>query len=103
MRRSLLIVVASVTLSGCYHAIIDTRPAGVTQQSAATGAVVTKPWAHGFLFGLVPPTPVDANAKCPNGVARVETQQSFVNGLANFLTGGLYTPMTITITCAAGR
>lgn len=30
----------------------------------------------------------------------VETQLSFPNQLVSFLTGGIYTPMTITVTCA---
>ena len=42
-------------------------------------------------------------ASCPNGVAKVETQQSFLNLLANFLTSGLYSPMSITVTCAAKK
>jgi hypothetical protein len=44
---------------------------------------------------------VEAGAKCPNGLAKVETQQSFVNGLVAILTLGIYTPMQITVTCAA--
>jgi len=34
-------------------------------------------------------------------VAKVETQLSFVNQLVSFLTLGIYTPMQITVTCAA--
>ena len=41
-------------------------------------------------------------AKCKSGVSKVETQLSFVNQLVNFLTGGIFTPMAITVTCAAG-
>ena len=44
---------------------------------------------------------VEAQNECGNGVAKVETQQSFLNGLVGGLTWGLYTPMTITVTCAA--
>ena len=36
-------------------------------------------------------------------VARVETQQTFLNGLVGALTLGIYTPQSATITCAAGR
>ncbi len=41
-----------------------------------------------------------AASRCPNGVARVETQQSFVNGLVAWITFFIYTPMTIMVTCA---
>ena len=42
-------------------------------------------------------------SKCKSGVAKVETQISFVNMLASFLTFSLYTPMTITVTCSTGQ
>ena len=41
--------------------------------------------------------------RCPSGVARVEMQLLFVNQLVTFLTGGIYTPMEIVITCADDR
>jgi hypothetical protein len=50
----------------------------------------------------VPATPIDARAQCPSGIATVETQTSFANGLLGILTIGIWTPQTATITCAAG-
>ena len=35
-------------------------------------------------------------------MAKVETQLSFVNGLVGLITLGIYTPMNIKVTCAAG-
>jgi hypothetical protein len=35
------------------------------------------------------------------GVAMVETEQSFVNGLAALVTIGIYTPQHVRITCAS--
>jgi len=60
MRRALTLIVASVTLSACYHATVETAPGpsagGVSQQSAAMhGKVIEIPWAHSFIGGLVPP------------------------------------------------
>jgi hypothetical protein len=83
------------SLTGCYHAVIETgRPAD-------TSSTITIPWAHSFIFGLVPPKLVDAAQQCTNGVARVETQHSFLNGLAAVLTFSIYTPMQIDVTCAS--
>jgi len=82
--------------SGCYHATIETG-------LAPSADTVTVPWAHGFVFGLVPPSPVSSASKCKSGVAKVETQLSFVNMLASFVTFSLYTPMTITVTCSTGQ
>ena len=80
-------------LVGCYHATIDT--------GLAPGHKTVEMWKHSWIYGLVPPSVVEAQSECENGVARVETQQSFINGLVNVLTGGIYTPMTVIVTCAA--
>ena len=50
----------------------------------------------------MPPETVETMRGCPTGVARVETRQSFVNGLVGILTFGIYTPMEIIVTCANG-
>lgn len=94
--RLMIMVLVLPLAAGCYHAQIETGLEPSPQK-------IEKPWAHGFVYGLVPPSTVETAAKCPSGVAKVETQQSFVNGLANFLTGGIYTPMSITVTCAAKK
>jgi hypothetical protein len=95
MRRLVLLAVVAVLSVGCYHATVETgRPAGST--------TIEKNWAHGFLWGLVPPSTVETAQRCATGVAKVETQLSFLNMVANFITSGLYSPMTITVTCAQG-
>lgn len=87
-------VIAAFALTGCYHAVITTgRP--------ESSDVISIKWANGFIYGLVPPPVVDASSRCTNGVAKVETQHSFLNMLAQFVTFGIYTPMQIDVTCAA--
>ena len=46
------------------------------------------------------PVAVTFAEKAPDGVARVETKHSFLNGLVAVLTSGIFTPMHITVTCA---
>lgn len=95
MKRVALLALVALLSTGCYHAVVETgRPASST--------TIDKAWAHGFLWGLVPPSTVETAQKCPTGVAKVETQMSFLNMFANFLTSGLYSPMQITVTCAQG-
>lgn len=91
--RATLRLAAVLVLVGCYHAVIDTglAPSPVT---------IDQQWASGFIYGLVPPNPVGTMQKCPHGVAKVETQHSFLNSLVAGITVGIYTPMTITVTCA---
>jgi hypothetical protein len=87
-------VVTAFALTGCYHAVIQTgRP--------ESSDVISIKWANGFIYGLVPPPVVETAARCTNGVAKVETQHSFLNVLAQVVTFGLYTPMQIDVTCAA--
>ena len=87
-------VVAAFALTGCYHAVIQTgRPESTD--------VISIKWANSFIFGLVPPPIVETASRCTNGVAKVETQHSFLNGLAAAVTFGIYTPIQIDVTCAA--
>jgi hypothetical protein len=89
----LLLVLMSLLLVGCYAATVETG-------LPASNTVIKQPWASCWIYGLVPPKTVDTAAKCPNGVARVETQLSFLNQLVGLLTFGIYTPMQIVVTCA---
>jgi hypothetical protein len=87
-------VIALVVLAGCYRATINTG-------RQASGQTIERLWAHSFLAGLVPPSVTETASACPNGVARVETQHSFLNVVAQIITGSIYSPMTITVQCAA--
>ena len=89
---SLAVLVAG--LSACFHQVVQTgRTPGTT--------VVDKPWVATWIFGLVEAQPIDVRAQCPQGVAVVTTEQSFLNGLVGGLTLGIYTPQHVTITCAS--
>ncbi len=79
--------------AGCYHAMV------VTGKTPST-VVIDQPFASGWVYGLVPPKTVESAAGCPDGIAMVETELSFVNQLVSFLTFGIYTPMHIKVTCA---
>lgn len=93
--RTVVIAAASVGLVGCYHARIETELAPST-------VTIEEPFASSWIFGLVPPKLVETAEKCPDGVAMVETRQSFVNGLVAVITLGIYTPIEIKVTCAMG-
>jgi hypothetical protein len=95
MRRTLAgIIIAAAALSGCYHVTVISS----AQPSATT---VEKPWQHSFISGLVPPAELSTKEQCPSGVAKVETQQSFVNLVASWVTSGIYSPIAVKVTCAA--
>ena len=97
MRRTQIVVLAAMVLlfSGCYHAVVDTglepAPTEPTQ----------KIWANSWIGGLIAPPAVDATRLCGGRkAAQVETQHTFLNSLVGALTGGIYTPITIELTCA---
>lgn len=95
LRSALMLALTTFLLTGCFHQVVNT---GVTP--APGQATITKT-APLYFFGLVG-AEVDTVADCPTGAAVIETEQTFVNGLLGVVTLGIYTPQTVTITCAAG-
>ncbi len=93
--RVLLVLILVGPVAACYHATINTdlQPGSTT---------IDQEWASSWVFGLVPPKTVETASECTNGVARVETEQTFLNGLVGILTFGIYTPIHIKVTCASG-
>ena len=89
-----LLFIGILFLSGCYNARITTGLAPSAQ-------TVEVKWAHSFLGGLVPPSALNVAQECQSGVASVETKLSFLNLVASFITFSIYSPMEITVTCAA--
>src|SRR5690606_1891844 len=90
-----LVLAAALSAAGCYHTTVVTgRPASAT--------VVDKPWHPFLVHGLVPiGGDVDVSQECPDGVARVETEMTFLNGLVGGLTAGIFTPVHVKVTCAS--
>lgn len=80
--------------TGCYHSTVET---GLTPSLE----VIDESFASCWIYGLVPPSTIVAQLKCKNGVAKVETERSFVNSLVGIITFGIYTPTSIKVTCAA--
>ncbi len=91
--RTIALLAALPTLGACFHATIQT---GLTPSTK----VLEQKWASSWILGLVPPKTVETASRCPDGVAKVETQLSFLNQVVHILTLGIYTPMDIRVTCA---
>ncbi|HYD53640.1 MAG TPA: hypothetical protein VEA99_13475 [Gemmatimonadaceae bacterium] len=94
MRRYAILAACAVALSGCYKV-------SVVSAAAEPAPKITVPWQHSFVFGIVPPAVVNTQTACPQGVGRVTTQRSFVNGLVGVLTWSMYTPIQVDVHCAA--
>ena len=94
--KILALIVGGALAGGCYHVTVETG-------AAPSPIVVDKPWQLSFIYGLVPPPELNVKAECPNGVSKVETETSFLNGLVGGLTYSLFTPVHARVTCAAKK
>ncbi|WP_396200915.1 Bor/Iss family lipoprotein [Gemmatimonas sp.] len=88
-------VVALVALGACYRVTVNTG-------APPAETVIDKQWQVSFVYGLVPPPAIDTKQTCPQGVASIMTERSFLNGLVGAATYSLFTPMHAKITCASG-
>jgi len=96
MRKTIPALIAALACSGCYHVTVITGAPSATQ-------TIDKQWQNSFIIGLVPPPEISTKEGCPQGVAQVETERSFLNGLVGAVTYNIYTPMHVKVTCASGR
>ncbi len=97
MKRLLVVLVAGLTLTGCFHIRY------VNDQPAAPDPAVTT-WHHNVVFGLIEVSPPeDVTRACPQGYAMVKSEQSFVAGLVNTVTFGIYNPTDVLIYCPAKK
>lgn len=92
-RITVIAALGAAASLGCFRATVETG-------LAPSGQVIRKESASAWLGGLVGPQKVEAQKQCPNGVAQVKTEQSLLNQLVGYITLGIYTPMTIQVTCA---
>lgn len=100
-----------VLLVLCSSACFTTRFTFRDMPQSATGetAGVTvandadERWHHDGITGLVEfSKPVKLDSLCPQGVAYVEQETSFLNGLVERLTFDWYNPQTVTVYCVNG-
>ena len=79
--------------SGCVHSVVDTG-----LQPGPVGYV--EEWETAWLIGAVAAR-VDATEACEGPWARVETQQSLLNGIVTIMTLGIYAPHQVEVICAS--
>lgn len=92
-----LLVGCCFLFSGCLQTEITTGKQPSTQD-------VELPWAHGFVFGIVPPinSPLEVGDQCDNGISEVRFHQPFPQWFVQSVTQSIYTPQRFTVTCASG-
>ena len=55
-----------------------------------------------FLWGLVGGKEIDLQQLCPSGVAGIDSKSSGGDAILTWLTGGIYSPMSVDVHCAGG-
>jgi hypothetical protein len=91
---SAALVLALAGATGCYKVQYQTgRPGG--------GPTHEKKVSH-FLWGAAGGGEVDLERLCPQGVATVAEQKTFVDQLLSGFTGFLYSPTSVRVECAGG-
>lgn len=59
-----------------------------------------KTYANSLFWGLITLNEVNLEGYCPDtGIARIKSQITGLGLILNWCTGGIYTPITVTITC----
>ncbi len=117
MKHNFLVVLALIVLvfftQGCYtmHQIGTPSNEGIEitnmEKASSMGQFSSKKWVNHFIFGLVSPDDAGIEELISDAVksrggtravnVKIQYQMSFVNGLLNVITIGLYNPFTLTV------
>jgi len=97
MTRRIFLAVGLLATTACFHIRYVTDAPGANTP-ADDG------WHTNIIWGLVEVSPaVNVSDACPQGFAIVENEQTFVNGLVQWLLWSLLNPTNVTVTCAVPR
>lgn len=88
----------AAALSGCFTTTVSSG-----KPPARAAIQYDEKWHHGLVWGIAEVSgPYDLEAICPGGWAEIKTETSFLNGLVEAVTSGIYSPQTVSVRCAAG-
>ena len=98
MKKLLISAAFALSIAGCYNTKIVFDSVSGTPSAKVDGA-----FHHGGIFGLVEfSSPVNLDAACSTGVSYVHQKSSFLTGLVQTITQGIYTPQVVTVHCKSG-
>jgi hypothetical protein len=81
MKLKILCLLALLACSGCYSMRYETN-------RRAVGGVQSEQWSHNVVGLLTITEPINVDAMCPNGIAAVENEVTFLNGLLAVIVRG---------------
>lgn len=97
MQMTFVVLGLALAATGCATHTINyknpTAPAGGPTQTAKQSF---------FLWGLVGGSEVNLDQMCPSGVSQIQSKTSVGDQIFTILTGGIYSPMSVNVSCATG-
>ena len=97
MLRMAVVAAVALSMAGC-----STYRIGYRDATVAPGGQTHEVSQNFFLWGLAGGDQVALDRLCSNGVASIDSERSFVDGVLSVITAGLYTPMTVRVQCTSG-
>jgi hypothetical protein len=89
------VVASLLVLPGCYTTTLRSGA-----EAAPPTVAYDEKWHSGLVWGIAELSgPYDLAKACPGGWAEITTETSFLNGLVEAVTSGIYAPQTVTIRC----
>jgi len=90
------LAMGALLLTGCYTTTVYSGKPGMP-----ANIEYDQKWHHGVAWGIAEPgAPYNLEQVCPNGWSEIQTETSFVNGVVDAATRGIYSPQTISVRCA---
>ncbi|MGF1843725.1 Bor family protein [Vibrio clamense] len=99
MKKIILAAALSFLATGCAQQTFVMAPEASTTKTEATSEQAH----HFFISGLAQEKQIDAAGVCGGAdkIAKVEVQETFINGLLATVTFGIYTPREARVYCKA--
>jgi hypothetical protein len=95
VRSAALALVLGGSLSGCFNLKYYST-------SLPGPGAVHKVWVHAFVGGIATVGEINLDELCPTGVYKMKSNLSLIDLVLTVVTGAIYTPMNVTVTCATG-
>ncbi len=93
MRKASLALAATLMLAGACNKVTYVNP------QVPRGGAVHEEKGNFFIFGLVGEKTIPVYQMCPNGVAQIQSRESFLDVILTVITVALYSPRSYEIEC----
>lgn len=97
LQMTLVVLGLALAATGCATHTINYK-----SPTAQAGGATQSVKQSFFLWGLVGGSEVDLERVCPTGVAQIQSKTGVGDQIFTVLTGGIYSPMSVDVTCSAG-